>query len=317
MRPVLPLREPEVGIISDMVAPRDVPPAPLHPAFSAKRSSYIDLPHTKLKLKPRAGASPLWRHELNDLLSQLSVAANLLEETPPMWQSFKQQSPTTDIMTLTQWHQSALHQWWEERTVIYYVVFHSLDLSGPMEAADLQMIRKRCHVGDKRDGRALLEWALSFKADYTLAGQSELIDKVQSAKLTGTPAISAFTLHTVNLLNNWCAIEGNSVAQPGAFYLRLMRSIDGAPDGSKLSMLHSWVAQKVTDEDPLCADPQSFVDKLNLHASNIGLKEGSGSLLVTGRQSNCSLCSSVLCNNHKGTPDKCLCLKNKPFVDTV
>ena len=244
MRPVLLPTEPEVDIKTDMVALREIRPAPLQHSLSGESNSYIDLPSTKVKLKPRSGATPLWRHELNDLLSQLSTTANLLEDAPPTWLSFKQQAPNTDLVLLTQWHQAALHQWWDERTVIYYVIFNSLDLSGAMEAADLQTIRNRCHHGDRRDGKALLEWALSFKTDASLAGQSELIDKVQSAKLTGTPSISAFSLHTTNLLNNWCAIEGNSIHQPGGFYLRLMRSIDGAPDGSKFSVLHAWVQTK-------------------------------------------------------------------------
>ena len=252
-------------ITSDMVAG-------LVSDLGLKRQTTSDIRHTKTRLRPRDGVSNVWMDELLDVLSEQGCSHLLNEDGPPSLHELSMQAPYIDNLVLQECHAMAVEEWKTENTRLYHILRGSIDISGPMQDSDLKHFHEHFVHGEARDGRGLYLWATSFKTHTSVSAQSSLIARVESSKLTGgTPSLTALEVHCNGLLNDWVRITGNHVMDPAGFYFRLLRSMSGAPDGSKLSMLHQWLANKVTDADPLLKAPVDLIRKLVDHGETLGL----------------------------------------------
>ena len=296
-------------ITSDMVAG-------LVENLGLNRQTTSELRFTKSKLKPREGVTKVWADELQDVLLGQGCSNLLLEDAPPSLLSCRKKAPTADNQVLEALLQGMIAEWLSENTRFYHVVRGSLDIGGPMQDADLSLFHEQFCQGDERDGRGLYLWAIGFKSHTTVSAQSALIARVESAKLAGgAPSLVALEVHCCGLLTDWVRVTGNHLGEPAGFYFRLLRSMSGAPDGSKLSMLHQWVANKVSDDDALLKTPAELIRRLVAHGETLGLPVNGAAVTVlsTGgggeRRNDCGLCPARLCSARKagGGVKNCLC----------
>ena len=111
------------------------------------------------------------------------------EKEPPELEAIQRQATGFSLATVTRVFYVIQREWRDEASRLYFLVRASVDLSGPYEQKDLDMIRTACCKGDMRHGPNLLSWALSFDNASSIGAQSELISKVQNAKLSSAPSI--------------------------------------------------------------------------------------------------------------------------------
>jgi hypothetical protein len=111
-----------------------------------------------------------------------------------------------------------------------------------------------------------------------------------------------------------CKLVGNSTNEPAGFYFHLLRSIGDAPDRSKLSALHQWLAGKVSDDASMLSRPDTVIQELVRHGRTLGLPEnGNSALAIQGgdeskKGNNCQYCSARPCRgrDNGGTKKACL-----------
>ena len=274
------------------------------------------LPTTSSRLRPREGATALWEFELNELIATHGLSKHHADAHPPTIDILVRKLPYgTDSQQVDQLYHQVLAEWYSEATLFYHLVIGCLDLSGPMQEVDLRYITKHFHIGDYRHGKGLLAWARDFKTSESVEGQLALSDRVTKMEILGTPTLPSFSCDVTNLLHDWCKIDGNDLSKPATFYYHLLRSMAKCADGSKVNMIRSWIAVRVTDRHPSLDDPEMFVQTLILHAGNCGLSaEQKDSVNIYASQNNCKLCSSGVCINPGGKPETCLCFNNmKPI----
>ena len=205
-------------------------------------------------------------------------------------------------------------EWVSENTRLYHLVRKSIDLTGPIQEADLGYIAEHFVRGEHRDGKGLLEWLKSHNPADSVMAQFDLNRKVSSATLTaGAPSLIALEAHCTTLLSNWAKLVGNSTNEPAGFYFHLLRSIGEAPDRSKLSALHQWLAGKVSDDASMLSRPDTVIQELVRHGRTLGLPEnGNVALALQGDDkkstNNCQYCSARPCRgrDNGGTKKACL-----------
>jgi hypothetical protein len=246
--------------------------------------SFHDLRGTTIKLKPRATVTRLWLDELNDLASVHGCSRVLALAALPTLHEISAAIPGSDMRVATSFYELMEREWVSESTRLYHIVRKSIDLSGPMQESDLEYITQHFVRGEHRDGKGLLEWLKSHNPADSVMAQFELNRKVASATLTaGAPSLIALEAHCTTLLSNWAKLVGNSTDQPAGFYFHLLRSISEAPDRSKLSAVHQWLAGKVSDGASMLARPDTVIQELVRHGRTLGLPEnGNAALALQG-----------------------------------
>ena len=309
-----------IPVLSDMVALPGSRPSFLLPTVQQAPN---DIRTTKLKIKPRNGTTAAWLEEIYDLLSQYRCSKILSEATPPSREAFTEWAVLhIDHSTIDQAYSQAIQQWWDENTLVYHIVRGSIDLSGSFESADLQFLREQFAVGDYRNGHGLFTWATSFSNTSSIASQAELTEKVINSKIVATPNLSQLEQHLSSLFLNWTKICGNSIAEPAPLYHHLLRSLSSGGQGSKLAHLYSWVAERVTDDDPILKDPAAFFERISKHARNLqfpatgqSVQMGLFAVGPDGKRlyNRCNFCPSNLCQskNNGNTKEKCLSFNRK------
>ena len=110
---------------------------------------------------------------------------------------------------------------------LYLIVRPSLDISGAHAADDLDYIRKNFQSGGigVRDGCGLIKWVRRFANKQTLKAQTTLRTKVDAAAISSACTLTQLETHSKGLLRDWAEIESNILAEPKAFYHRLVQSI--------------------------------------------------------------------------------------------
>ena len=255
-----------------------------------------DLRGTTNKLKTRQRVTRLWLDELRDLADINGCSRVMSLGSPPTLDDIYKAIPTHDARLATTFHQL-------------------------MEEADLDYISKHFVRGQLRDGMGLLKWLQELNPSDSVSAQFELNRKVASASLsTGTPNLIALEVHCTTLLSNWCKLVGNTLERPEGFYFQLLRSISDAPQGSKLSALHQWLACKVSDNSGMLSRPDTVIQELVRHGRTLHLPDnGSAALALTPSgdkdkksSNNCSFCSSRICRSKDMGSTKKFCLVFNP-----
>jgi hypothetical protein len=233
--------------------------------------SFHDLRGTTIKLKPRASVTRLWLDELNDLASVHGCSRVLALPALPSLHDVTEAIPRSDMRVATTFYELMELEWVSENTRLYHIVRKSIDLSGPMQESDLEYITQHFVRGEHRDGKGLLEWLKSHNPSDSVMAQFELNRKVASATLTnGAPNLIALEAHCTTLLSNWAKLVGNSTERPAGFYFHLLRSISEAPDRSKLSAVHQWLAGKVSDGASMLSRPDTVIQERVRHGRTLG-----------------------------------------------
>ena len=71
-----------------------------------------------------------------------------------------------------------------------------------------------------------------------------------------------------------------NIAEPEAFYHYLLQSFPLEPEAAKVVRLRRWLAEQMTEDSPALLQPTAFIAKINSHALNLGIAEGSDSIHV-------------------------------------
>ena len=280
-----------------------------------------DLRGTTTKLKTRQRVTRLWLDELKDLADINGCSRVMSLGSLPTLDDIYKAIPTHDARLATTFHQLMAAEWGSANTRLYHLIRKSIDLSGPMEEADLDYISKHFVRGQLRDGMGLLKWLQELNPSDSVSAQFELNRKVASASLsTGTPNLIALEVHCTTLLSNWCKLVGNTLERPEGFYFQLLRSISDAPQGSKLSALHQWLACKVSDNSGMLSRPDTVIQELVRHGRTLHLPDnGSAALALTPSgdkdkksSNNCSFCASRICRSKDMGNTKKFCLVYNP-----
>jgi hypothetical protein len=257
----------------------------LYGRVSSGSSNIHDLRGTTVKLKPRQPVTRLWLDELNDMASIYGCSRVLALAALPTLQNITDAIPMCDMRVATTFYELMEVEWVSENTRLYHLVRKSIDLTGPMQEADLGYITEHFVRGEHRDGKGLLEWLKSHNPSDSVTAQFDLNRKVASASLTaGAPSLIALEAHCTTVLSNWAKLVGDSTDKPAGFYFYLLRSMSEAPDRSKLSALYQWLAGKVSDDASMLSRPDTVIQELVRHGRTLGLLEnGSVALALRWR----------------------------------
>ena len=321
---ILPYGYPGSHQISDMVAFPSHGPQGRNQGAAVDYMAFDKLPATKTKLRPRAGTTAAWEHQLKEILAGVHLTDALQAPSPPTGEQVAIQLATSGI-TMTQlqvqsWTAYLVSAWWRDSNMLYHIVYQSLDLTGPFEEADLKMIERDFWTGDYRLGCKLYQWAISHVSAASVASQSDLMDKVANMKLTPNPTYEVFAAHCFTLLMLWRSIASNDTGRPAQFYYRLVKSIPELNDSSKLGQLRSWLTGKIADDDPALADPVTFIDTFCKRAATIGTQRSDhqlsamgGKLKEKGDKKECKHCTSKICRGGEfaNTIQTCICMNSK------
>ena len=290
----------------------------------------VSLPGIKSVIKPRDGPSATrddWVEEVADVMSIYPDVYACFSTVPPTLAECVTRWPDIPADAQLQRFTIALNEYQVVNGAVYRMLRPSVDLSGPFMATDKRHIARSFVAGDKRDGRGLYDWCLSFSgtsgAEGELGSQLELYNKIQQLKLTQGANRTTIATHMDELLTLWLRVGANSVDQPGQFYLLLLSSFPTEPDTSKVVRLRGWFAEKITEKSPQLADVYSFFALLNAHAVTIAIPDGNSSgqggsaLALTGdggkkgaKANNCKKCDLFWCEGLT----KCWIFGNKTYL---
>ena len=157
--------------------------------------------------------------------------------------------PTGEALTAHSYNlwYNAMLQWQQEGTRLFDMVRPTLDLTGPHANQDLRRLRGwKCD--DVRDGRALLQWALSFVDRSSVDGQMELLKQIGSMTLDPNETLFGLSEHLFKLWELWLDISSNDRNAPAAFLSQLLTSMPVAPEGP-IVHVRRYLAELIRKKD--------------------------------------------------------------------
>ena len=185
-----------------------------------------------------------------DAIAHLGLKREDLFEQPPA-------CPTDASLTAhsySLWYEATL-QWQQEGTQLFDLVRPTLDLSGPHADQDVRRL-KGWKRDQTRDGRALVQWALSFVDRSSVEGQMELLKEISSMKLDPSETLFGLAEHLYKLWELWLDISSNDRSAPAAFLSQLLTSMPVSPEGPVVhvrrylaDMIHHKVSPMLHDID--------------------------------------------------------------------
>ena len=278
--------------------------------------------------KPRSGRGPahvLWLDGLHDVLPKLGMRRDDLHAPPP-----ERPAGHTLCAESLVWYERALDQYHREGTELFDAVRPSLDLDGPYAAQDIRLIQKWKDEYGRKDGRALVRWALSFVDQSSVAGQIKLVKEMSQLALPGTASLYDLSEHLMNLWECWLALATSDRDAPASFFRHLLLSLPVHPEGPLVKM-RSWLVDLVEDGvSPLLRDidgERGLLARLVKYADSHGLKDvqppaltalnpggappGGGDNTKGDKEKRlCNECRAFACKRQNG---KCICKSNSTF----
>jgi hypothetical protein len=122
-----------------------------------QRFSINDMRGTTLRLKPRQHVTRLWLDELRDIADINGCSRVMSLGSPPTLDDVYKAISASDVRLAATFHQLMEAEWVSANTRLYHRIRKSIDLSGPMEEADLDYIRANTLFG----ADFVMEWACS------------------------------------------------------------------------------------------------------------------------------------------------------------
>ena len=295
------------------------------PGLVQQRFATIQYPGTKELLVPRDGVTPGWNEEFINLIAQ-HKRSHILREEPPTLQHFIQAAPSIDLRLLQHMHSTAVKEWQQENTDVFYILRNSVNLAGPHNKTDLAMIEQNFCFNDLRDGKGFLEFVTGFKPEGSVRIQASYL-RALDTKLSASATLTQVQVHCDALLCTWQKIRGNSIDHPEAFYHYLLESFPLEPESGKIPRLRGWIAEQITEESPTLVQPTVFLAKVALHGQLLRIPDSGESIHITtngdrrqnGRQqqtthtafqfvNDCDSCDAKCCSSRKkGGKKFCVC----------
>ena len=278
--------------------------------------------------KPRGGRGPahvLWEDGLHDVLPKLGMRRDDLHAPPP-----ERPSGHTLCAESLHWYERAMDQYHREGTELFDAVRPSLDLDGPYAAQDIRLIQKWKDEYGRKDGRALVRWALSFVDQSSVSGQIALVKQMGQMALPGTASLYDLSEHLMNLWECWLALATSDRDAPASFFRHLMLTLPVHPEGPLVKM-RSWLVDLIEDGvSPLLRDidgERGLLARLVKYADSHGLKDVQPSTLTALNpggappgggdktrgdkdKRQCNECRAFACKRQDG---KCICKHNSTF----
>ena len=143
----------------------------------------------------------------------------------------------------------------------------------------MEDIQLKCHYGDMRNGAKLLSWARAFarKSDITIQG--ELLERMQSAKLSDNANLSQLEMFVRNMWRDWQMLDGNNPSKPAPFYHKLLSALPKTASGIYFH-LRTELAKLMACDAVALSDVPAILDKLTSEAKLMGLPPGTVTFLT-------------------------------------
>ena len=161
----------------------------------------------------------------------------------------------------------------EKHNTLFTIIKSSLTLDGPHLESDLRKIASFVN-GKAKDAAALRAWACSHADLSSIETQGELRTKLASMTLAPGSTYEELEKHSRTYWATWSRIMGNHTDSPDSlqvFYMQWLSSMPALPEGSILSNVRKWLADKITDVSPLLKDVDTTIETLLKYARVIGL----------------------------------------------
>ena len=175
----------------------------------------------------------------------------------------------------------AAEAWQEKRNALFTIIKSSLTLDGPHLESDLRKIASFVN-GKAKDAAALRAWACSHADLSSIETQGELRTKLASMTLAPGSTYAELEKHSRTYWATWSRIMGNHTDSPDSlqvFYMQWLSSMPALPEGSILSNVRKWLADKITDVSPLLGDVDATIETLLKYARVIGLPDATATKL--------------------------------------
>ena len=172
---------------------------------------------------------------------------------------------------------SARLEWYQRvNSEVFDIIAPSLILEGTHKTKDRDTLRKYIN-GPIRDGRGLLEWALTWTALDSFDTQSALLSSLYAAKLPSNATCMSLYNFCCQLLQCWSRCAGNDPNTPASldtFWLLLASKLPTSPDTSKIVMAHRWLIDKRLDKSTLLTDASLAIETMCDYLKAHGLSSG-------------------------------------------
>ena len=172
----------------------------------------------------RDGTFPFWEDALNDAMAARGMSRGTINEAPPT----RPPGSTQTAEAYNLWV-AAVHHYQQEGTMLFDLLRPTLDLTGPHAELDLRRL-KNWKRDDRRDGRSLLRWALSFVDRSGVEGQTAILNEISAMKLASSESLLGLQNHLFGLWDLWLDLSTNKREAPAAFFSQLLMSMPTAPE---------------------------------------------------------------------------------------
>ena len=96
-------------------------------------------------------------------------------------------------------HSTAVKEWQQENTDVFYILRNSVNLAGPHNKTDLAMIEQKICFNDLRDGKGFLEFVTGFKPEGSVRIQASYL-RALDTKLSASATLTQVQVHCDALL---------------------------------------------------------------------------------------------------------------------
>ena len=297
--------------------------------------SQLDMPKLP-RWRPRGGRNDdfiKWMDALTAVENDLDIVIDeqqpSLEHIPPHILQHADQDTWPYIVKVTT---QASQQWQHDSNLLFDIIKASLVLDGPHLERDLRAIAGFVS-GKLKDARSLRAWALMFADQTSIDSQTSLRSDLNGMKIQEGATHDTLENHCRNYWATWSRIAGNNASDRASldtFYVQFLATFPTQPEGSHLTNVRKWLADKITDSSPMLADVDDTIDKLLKYAKIIGvpvmkqpatiaagrpgggLPEGDGLHVI--KESECDFCDCYACKSRKlGGNEFCLCRSDSKF----
>jgi hypothetical protein len=177
--------------------------------------------------RPRDGRNKtfvFWEDGLMDALAALGMTRGIINEAPPA-------RPAGSALNADQYNlwAAAVGQYQREGTKLFDLIRPTLYLAGPHAELDLRRL-KGWKRDDRRDGRSLARWALSFVDRSSVEGQADVLNEINGMKLSASDTLLGLQGHLFGLWDLWLDLSSNTREAPAAFFSQLLMSMPVAPE---------------------------------------------------------------------------------------
>ena len=203
---------------------------------------------------------------------------------------------------------AALRDYQQENTQLFFLITPSLNLSGPWEQNDIEMIQRDYCEGLLRDGNGILRWFISMHDIQQPSKQMALRASLQKTKFTIEMSCLQMLKMMLDTLSVWEKVGDNDrydFIKLNSYYALLLEKWPTQPAEKNVVRVRFRLAEKVFKSDPSLGDVSATITDLVDFAKAVGVPETvktePGTILATGAtrlsaaDNDCKYCSLFGC----------------------